>query len=78
MRNTDESLLPQIRKLLNAQDTAGLIKILESPEEDILARRHAVIALGEIGGVKAVEPLIGHCRMKIIYSLMQPPLRFPK
>ena len=58
MENNDESLLPKISTLLKARDIQKLIHILESPAEDILHRRHAVIALGEIGGEEAVPFLI--------------------
>ncbi len=58
MDNNNKSLLPGIRKLFDARDIQGLIDILESPDEDIVFRRQAVIALGKTGDERAINPLI--------------------
>lgn len=47
---------PNVQKLVTRQDVAGLIKALRYKEGSV--RASASEALGEVGGVQAVEPLI--------------------
>ena len=58
MEENNGSLLPAIQKLLESGDIQGLTSILESPVEDIVSRRQAVVALGKIGGEQSIPPLI--------------------
>jgi HEAT repeat protein len=48
--------LPSVQKMQKRKDITGLIKMLSHPESEI--RRVAVLALGEIGDERAIEPLI--------------------
>lgn len=48
---------PNIEKLKAKRDVKGLIKALDY-KEDLIIRSGAVVALGEIGDARAIEPLI--------------------
>ena len=52
---------PNVRKLAEKHDVKGLIKAL-GYRQDPSIRCHAVLALGRLGDLRAVEPLIGALR----------------
>lgn len=58
MKHKENWLHSPVLELLAENDIQGLAKILNSPEYDIVTRRHAVIALGETGDKEAINPLI--------------------
>lgn len=58
MKHKENWLNSAVLELLAENDIQGLENVLNSPEYDIVTRRHAVIALGETGNKEAIPPLI--------------------